>query len=113
MIVDHEIQQGMTLPSYPFTFSGSSGRTLAGATVRFVMADPLTGAAQIDAPAVIEDATLKQCRYDFASSDTAGVVSTPGRWKDFYASGHVLHADGKTERFPTQGYAIVRVWWAL
>lgn len=112
MIIDHVIKRGMTLPSFPVTFSGGSGRSLAGATVTFDMAE-FSGAVKVASPAVIEDAPLRKVRYDFTSSDTDDAGTVVGGHKDFRACWFVTYGDGKTERFPAQGYQIVRVEYAL
>jgi hypothetical protein len=100
-LADHCIKRGDVLPSRAATFTGGSGRPLTGATVVYVLKKP-DGTVLSRNAAVVEDAILKQVRYDFAEADTL----TDG---DRFAEWEVTYSDGKVETFPVASYEVVRV----
>jgi hypothetical protein len=100
-VADHCLKRGDVLPSHAVTFSGGSGRTLTGATVVYVLKKP-DGTVLSRNAAVVEDATLKQVRYDFVSADTLTNGDRFGEWE-------VTYSDLKVETFPVGTYEVIRV----
>ncbi len=102
MIVDFTIKRGARLPSIVSTLSGGSGRTLTGATVRFYMFDATSGLVKVDAVAVVEDATARRVRYDWAALDTDTTSTYKAEWR-------VTYGDGLPEYFPEGSWHVVEV----
>ncbi len=100
-MADHNIKRGDVLPSMAATFTGGSGRTLTGATVVWV-AKKLDGTLLARNAAIVEDATLRKVRYDFASGDS----TTDG---DRFVEWEVTYSDGKVETFPAGWHELLRV----
>ena len=75
--------------------------SLAGATVRFIMADE-NGANVIDASASIVDATKKQVKYVWQAGDTDTVGT-------FYGEFEVTYSDTTTQSFPAKDEFVIRI----
>lgn len=103
--------QNDVLPVPSATLTDSVGQPLnigqSGTTVRFRMVDFITGAVQVDAPAVVlqnnsTQATYGQVAYYWQTGDTARQA--------LYQAWFIVDFGNGTQRFPAEGSYYIRVY---
>lgn len=104
MAEEFVIKRNDTSPSILYQLELQSGQSLAGALVRFHMAD-VDGGVVVDADGAVHSESLEQIRYDWIAADTASAGA-------YRAEFEVTFQGGQIETFPNDPddpYIVVKI----